>query len=325
MYWKLTVVPFTFFCFCFNRRSWFLDFVFGFPFGLASPVSVANTVFAMSLALREVSSRKGEGQASWCGKIMVICQLCDAGMTMLGGYCGTCKMEAPLSGRMWDCSLPVADLESLKITRSVSVCPKQHCWCYKTISTAPWELPFDVAVTSDCDNRRWQLEPGKGVTVSPNRSLSWDLARTTWQMLSLSYHWMQNNVRNPALAKMMVMSAKGYNHNPLPMEEKYVGQVTEEHPVAEVITALTWETLQFSSRSIINECNLSVIWVGFSICLIQWVWDSWKNIFSCQTDQKESTIGWRALNEMWPNVVSYTTRYLPLFISFLYTCYSVFK
>jgi len=70
---------------------------------------------------------------------------------------------------------------------------------------------------------------------------------------------MQNNVRNPALAKMMVMSAKGYNHNPLPMEEKYVGQVTEEHPVAEVITALTWETLQFSSRSIINECNLSVI------------------------------------------------------------------
>ena len=148
-------------------------------------------------------------------------------------------------------------------------------------STAPWELPFDVAVTSDCDNRRWQLEPGKRVTVSLNRSLSWELARTTWQMLSLSYHWTQNNVRNPALAKMIVMSAKGYNHNPLPTEEKYVGQVTEEHPVAEVITgaSLTWETLQFSSRLIINEYNLNVIWVGFSFCLIQWVWDCGK-IFS---------------------------------------------
>jgi len=39
-----------------------LDFVFGFPFGLASPVSVANTVLAMSLAFREASSRKGEGR-----------------------------------------------------------------------------------------------------------------------------------------------------------------------------------------------------------------------------------------------------------------------
>jgi len=60
---------------------------------------------------------------------------------------------------------------------------------------------------------------------------------------------------------MIVMSAKGYNHNPLPTEEKYVGQVTEEHPVAEVITgaSLTWETLQFSSRLIINEYNLNVI------------------------------------------------------------------
>jgi len=230
MYWELTVEPFTFFCFCFNRRSWFLDFVFGFPFGLASPVSVANTVFAMSLALREVSSRKGEGQASWCGKIMVICQLCDAAakFRLGGGYCGTCKMGTPLGERLWDRSLPVADLESSKITRSVSVCPKhwelvlQSLHYCQIISTAPWELPFDVTVTSDCDNR---LKLGKGVTVSLNRSPSWDLARTIWQMLSLSYHWTQNNVRNPVLAKMMVMGAKGYNHNPLPTEEKYVGQV----------------------------------------------------------------------------------------------------